>query len=72
MTIREKAVVMAYTGVCMLAGADLKYYYDYCSELLGHPAYSHEIYTERIRELSKRDFLKLCEETTGYEPVNER
>ena len=64
MTIRECAVVMAYTGVTMLAGDDLGEFYRYVEHLLGYPVMTHELASkalwEEIRRRSKDDFLTLC------------
>lgn len=64
MTYRECAIVMAYTGTCMLSGDRLQHYYSYVSEILGEPVWTHEFYTraDEIKEKSKPDFLRLCEE----------
>lgn len=66
MTKRECAIVMAYTGTCMLAGASLDEFYKYVSEILGEPVWTHELYAraDEIREKSKPDFLRLCREAT--------
>lgn len=61
MTDREKAIVMAYTGVAMLAGDKLKVYYEYLNELYGRPVFTHEWLYLDIKEKAKKDFLKLCE-----------
>lgn len=42
MTKYEAAVIMAYTGVCLLVGEDMKYFQHYVCGLLGHPIWSHE------------------------------
>lgn len=64
MTEREKAIVMAYTGTCMLAGDKLGIYYQYIQEKLGHCVMTHELaYPEvqdAIREATKDDFIELC------------
>lgn len=60
MTDREKAIVMAYTGTCMLAGDKLKIFYEYLNELYGRPVFTHEIISLNIKEKAKPDFLKLC------------
>lgn len=62
MTDREKAIVMAYTGVVMLTGNKLKIFYDYLRELIGRPVYTHElVYMQRvISAAAKDDFEKLC------------
>ena len=63
MTDREKAIVMAYTGIAMLKGEKINEYYKYLAELYGRPVYTHEIVTLDIAERAKSDFIRLCEET---------
>jgi len=65
MTKRECAIIMAYTGTCMLKGEDLIYFYEYIKELMGRNIYTHQIYelSEEIKEKAKPDFIKLCEES---------
>ena len=67
MTKRECAIVMAYTGACMLSGNDLDYFYCYVSEILDEPVWTHEFYmrADEIREKAKPDFLRLCREATA-------
>ena len=62
MTDREKAVVMAYTGVVMLAGDKLKVFYDYVSEKIGRPVFTHELPTlhDAIKEAAFPDFCIVC------------
>lgn len=64
MTDREKVIVMAYTGTCMLAGDKLGIYYQYIQEKLGHCVMTHELaYPEvqdAIREATMDDFIELC------------
>ena len=62
MTDREKAVVMARTGICMLTGDKMGVFYQYLNELYGRPVYTHEIPLLDIKERASLDFLKLCEE----------
>lgn len=62
MTDRERAIVMAYTGVVMLTGDRLNEYYRYLAELYGRPVYTHELLTLDIQEKSKHDFIELCKE----------
>lgn len=62
MTDREKAIVMAYTGFCMLQSDKIDQFYKYLAELYGRPVFTHEIPFLNIKEKSKADFLKLCEE----------
>ena len=61
MTKRECAIVMAYTGVCMCAGENLKYFYEYVSELMGRPVYTHEFAAlgDEIKQRAKEDFITL-------------
>lgn len=62
MTNREKAIVMAHTGICMLEGEKLGVFYQYLNELYGRPVYTHEWVALDIKEKSKPDFLQLCKE----------
>lgn len=72
MTDKEKAVVMAYTGCVMLKGSRLKVFYDYVSELIGRPVFTHEleILSQRISEAARTDFIEICRcDTAENEPV---
>lgn len=68
MTDREKAIVEAYTGKCMLVGDKRNIFYEYVDKIMGRPIYTHEFAYEYIQkeleEKSRDDFVKLCEETT--------
>ena len=68
MTDKEKAVVMAYTGVVMLKGEKLQVFRKYVKDLLGRPVFKHELADEKIsaeiKEKSRDDFIELCKETT--------
>ena len=62
-TKQECAILMAYTGVAMLKGDDLFYFYDYLSGIIGRPVYTHEI--PRVVDYYKdtrirNDFFALC------------
>ncbi len=65
MTDRERAIVMAYTGVAMLTGEKIKVFYDYVEEILNRPvstltlAFSADL----IKEKSRKDFISLCSES---------
>lgn len=63
MTDKEKAIIMAYTGVCMLTGDKLSIFYKYIEDLIGRPVMTHEFVhlVDTIKEKSKADFIKLCE-----------
>ena len=65
MTDREKAIVMAYTGVVMLTGDKVSEYYKYLQELLNRPVYPHEIFflEKEIKKKAEDDFMRLCAET---------
>lgn len=71
MTDREKAIVMAYTGFCMLSGDKFKIYHKYVEDIMGRPVYTHEladkIVTDEIKEKAKDDFIALCADTTTDE-----
>lgn len=64
MTNREKAIVMAYTGVCLLAGEELAAYYQYVKEITGRSVCTHEFADSKtmieIKKNSRRDFMMLC------------
>ena len=63
MTDRERVIITAYTGIAMVEGEKVDLLYQYLNELFGRPVYTHEIplLANEIKELSKADFLKLCE-----------
>lgn len=67
MTDREKAIVMAHTGVCMLKGDKIHIFYAYAEGILGRPVTTHELVdlADEIKEKSKDDFMKLCEREEG-------
>lgn len=68
MTDREKAIVMAYTGTCMLTGDKIGIFYIYLEEILGRPIHTIELANKsvwnEIQEKSKADFLAICNKTT--------
>lgn len=82
MTDREKAIVMAYTGVCMLTGDKLSVFYEYVEGIMGRPVYTHEMGTkvvdDLIKEKARPDFMALCadegssEKPNKWIPVSER
>lgn len=64
MTVRECAIVEAFTGICMLTGDKRKYFYEYVEEKLGRPVFTHQLGHDDIcKELemaSYNDFIELC------------
>lgn len=64
MTDREKAIVMAYTGVVMLSGDKLDIFYQYVREKLGHCVMTHEMVfpevQDAIADAAKNDFIELA------------
>lgn len=64
MTDREKAIVMAYTGICMLTGDKFQIFHKYVEDIMGRPVFTHEMYAlkNEIKEKSTNDFLALCAE----------
>ena len=75
MTDREKAIVMAYTGVVMLAGDKLSTFHKYIEDICGRPIWTHELASlkvwEEIKEKSKNDFLKICATSDETRPTGE-
>lgn len=65
MTKKECAIIMAHTGICMLAEDDFDVFYEYVEEIMQRPVFTHELaresVVEEIRKRSKTDFIKLCE-----------
>ena len=74
MTKRECAIVMAYTGYCMLSGDDLEIFNKYAEEKMGRPLYTHEYYTlaKEIQKRAKEDFLELCQSARDEENKKEK
>lgn len=69
MTDREKAVVMAYTGICMLKGDKFAVFHRYAEMLMRRPLLTHELvdHAVEISEAAKEDFRKICaDEPAGY------
>lgn len=64
MTDREKAIIMAYTGVTTMAHDKLKIFYDYVAELIGRPVFTHELpqLADAIKGTAYIDFVKICTE----------
>lgn len=66
MTDHEKAIVSAYTGVAMLTGEKFSIFHKYIEDICGRPIWTHELANEKvvneIKEKSKPDFIRLCEE----------
>lgn len=62
MTDKEKAIVMAYTGVVMLKGDKIQIFYKYVEKIMGRPILTHEMaqLATEIKEKSKDDFISLC------------
>lgn len=80
MTDREKAIVMAYTGACMLTGDKFQIFHKYVEDIMGRSVWTHEIgfLENEIKEKSKADFIALCadegnsENPNKWTPVSER
>jgi hypothetical protein len=64
MTDKERAIVMAYTGVVMLTGNKFSIFHKYIEDILGRPVYTHELAEksvwDEIKNRSSKDFLDLC------------
>lgn len=66
MTDREKAIVMAYTGTCMLSGDKFQIFHKYVEDIIGRSVSTHELadkyVQDEIKKKAKADFIALCEE----------
>lgn len=64
MTDREKAIVMAYTGVCMLEGDKFSIYHEYIESICERPIWTHELsdgsVMREIKKKSEKDFIDVC------------
>ena len=69
MTDRERAIVMAYTGIVMLTGDKFQIFHKYVEDIMGRPVWTHEMgiksIADEIKEKSKADFLALCAESSS-------
>lgn len=80
MTDKEKAIIMAHTGICMLEGDKFQIFHRYIEDIMGRPIMTHEIgwLEDEIKERSKSDFIELCadesdpKEPNEWIPVSER
>ena len=72
MTDREKAIIMAYTGICMLAGDKFRIFHEYVEDIMGRPVYTHEIglLADTIKEKAEADFMALCADGSSSEIPN--
>jgi len=72
MTDREKAIVMAHTGICMLTGDKFQIFHKYVEDIMGRPVWTHDIgfLENEIKEKSKDDFIALCADEDGSEKLN--
>lgn len=64
MTLKERVIVTAYTGVAMVCGKESSHFYAYAEELIGRPLMTYDFARDDIcdalREKSKDDFIALC------------
>lgn len=61
MTLQERIIVSAYTGILM---CDFHYVHEYIEKVLGIPVFTNELVMDsvekEIKEKSKQDFMSLC------------
>lgn len=69
MTDREKAIVMAHTGICMLVDDKFQIFHKYVEDIMGRPIMTHEmgLLIDEIKERSKADFIELGEDRSSSE-----
>lgn len=74
MTDREKAIVMAHTGICMLTGGKFQIFHKYVEDIMGRPILTHEMgiasIADEIKAKSKDDFIVLCTDESSSENPN--
>ena len=73
MTDKEKAIVMAHTGICMLTGNKFQIFHKYVEDIMKRPIMTHEIglLADEIKEKSKADFMALCANENNVEEEQE-
>lgn len=78
MTKQECAIIMAYTGTCMLTGDEFSIFHEYIDKLMNRPVWTHELASkeiwEEIKKKSENDFMNLCKEAklNGWIECEER
>lgn len=76
MTDKEKAIIMAYTGVTMLMGDKFNIFHKYVEDIMDKPVFTHELglLADEIKKKSEADFMALCASETSNDwiPCNER
>ena len=78
MTKQECAIIMAYTGICMLTGEEFNEFHKYIEYIMNRPVWTHELADkkiwEEIKEKSEDDFMNLCKEaiTDGWVKCEDR
>ena len=72
MTDKEKAIVMARTGICMLTEDKFQVFHKYIENVMGRPIMTHEIgfLADEIKEKTKSDFIALCTNEGSSEKPN--
>lgn len=67
MTDKEKAIVMAYTGIAMLTGEKFSIFHEYVEEIMKRPVQTLELAfnAEEIKRRATPDFIRLCRKTTA-------
>lgn len=72
MTDREKAIIMAHTGVCMLAGDKFQIFHKYVEDIMGRPIWTGDIgwLEKEIKEKSKADFMALCADESSSDVLD--
>ena len=74
MTKQECAIIMAYTGICMLTGNEFSVFHEYIEKLMNRPVYTHELANkevwEEIKKKSEDDFMNICEEAKSNGWIN--
>ena len=63
MTVREGAVISAYTQVLV---CDMQYLHEYVDEIMGRPVFTHELpdLADEIKERSKEEFMNIIKGQT--------
>lgn len=69
MTLQERVIATAYTGIAFVKGEELTAFYQYASKKLGYTVYTHHMATDefwdKLKEKAKDDFINMLSKKEG-------
>ena len=74
MTLRERVIATAYTGIAFVNVDEITAFYDYASKKLGYSVCSHEMasrtFWQFLKEKSRDDFIDMVSKKRGKNAPN--